>query len=74
MLTDEQRQYMLDDISSPLIAAAQKINLAERYQSLLMRFPNVRVTLTPESVARSSRLSLPSTLTLCAFTRGRGLL
>ena len=39
MLTEEQRQYILEHISSPLTEAATNIDLAARYQSLLTRFP-----------------------------------
>ncbi len=72
MLTEEQRQFMLEEVSSEMIAAAQQINLAERYQSLLARFPKREGDFNPRLSSTEQRAIIAQYPHPVRFYKGQG--
>ncbi|WP_299494848.1 hypothetical protein [uncultured Shewanella sp.] len=72
MLTEEERQYILDDISPSLIKAAKEVELAQRYQSLLTQFPKREGDFNPRLSSTEQRAIIAQYPHPVRFYKGQG--
>lgn len=48
MLDNEEHNFILSEVSQPVITIAREINFAERYASMLARFPRLPGDFNPK--------------------------
>lgn len=56
-LTQQQREFMLSEVSEPVIAIAKQVNFAARYYALLEQFPKLPGDFNP-NVALDTKIDL----------------
>ncbi|MEL4441824.1 hypothetical protein AAEH88_21670, partial [Shewanella algae] len=48
MLTEQQHKFILSEVSQPVITIAREVDFAERYASMLVRFPKLPGDFNPK--------------------------
>lgn len=48
MLDNEEREFILNKVSQPVITIAREVNFADRYASMLARFPKLPGDFNPK--------------------------
>ncbi len=48
MLTEQQHKFILSEVSQPVITIAREVDFAERYASMLVRFPKLTGDFNPK--------------------------